>query len=125
MLKKVKKTLSGEKIHNILKKILVISFTIFTGIGGSIYFFGSLNNKIENHDLRIKNIELDIKNVNNNTTNTIIQINQLNNKMIDNKLYIYKNYINDSHFDKLLKITDDDYNIRLNNILNEKNPTSK
>jgi mannitol-specific phosphotransferase system IIBC component len=125
VLKKVKKTLSGEKIQNILKKILVISFTIFTGIGGSIYFFGSLNNKIENHDLRIKNIELDMKNVNNNTTNTILQINQLNNKMIDNKLYIYRNYKNDEHIDKLLQITDDNYNFELINILNKKPPTSK
>lgn len=113
------------KINSILKKILVISFTIITGVGGSVYFLGTLNNKIDNHDLRIKNIELDMKNVNTNAINTIIQINQLNDRMIDNKLYIYKNYGDDSHFDKLLKITDDNYNTELNNILNIKNPTSK
>lgn len=111
------KPIEGSVTTTFLKNFFITSFGIFATITTSIFFLGSFNNKITQNEQDITEIKNEVKTMKTEIVNDIVKINELNNNLIDNKIYIYMNYNEDDKIDKLLKITDQNYNTELNNIL--------
>lgn len=120
-MKKVKDKIGDEKhLNNVLLNILFISLTFFIAIGSGVYFLGKLDNKIDTNENSIKIIKSDIETFKNNENTKIIEINKLNNKLLDNKMYIYQKYKNSDERNTLIRMLDDDYSHDIEDVLNKK-----
>ena len=112
---------SDEKhLNGVLLNILSISITFFLTISSSIYFLGKLENKITTNENEITVLKTEVEKFKNNENHIIIDFFNLNNKVIDNKIYIYETYKDKEERDRLLKIVDDNFNKEIKSIMTEK-----
>lgn len=112
---------SDEKhLNGVLLNILSISITFFLTISSSIYFLGKLENKITTNENEITVLKTEVEKFKNNENHIIIDFFNLNNKVIDNKIYIYETYKDKNERDRLLKIVDDNFNKEIKSIMTKK-----
>lgn len=117
----IKNKKTDEKhLNGVLLNILSISITFFLTIGSSIYFLGKLENRVVTNENEINNLKSDVENFKNHENGIIIDFFNLNNKIIDNKIYIYETYKDKEERDRLLKIVDDNFNKEIKSIMTEK-----
>ena len=117
----VKNKATDEKhLNGVLLNILAISITFFLTIGSSIYFLGKLENRVVTIENEINVLKSDVEKFKAHENEIIINFFNLNNKVIDNKIYIYETYKDKEERDRLLKIVDDNFNKEINTIINKK-----
>lgn len=119
MKKIVVPTKAEEPINKFLKNLLIISFSVFTGIGGSIFFMGKVQDRMNENEKDIITLKTEFVTFKESTYNTVLEINKLNLSLMDNKMFIYQNYNDDVNVDKLLKISDDNYYKELNRLISK------
>lgn len=120
----IKNKKTDEKhLNGVLLNILSISITFFLTIGSSIYFLGKLENRVVTNENEINILKSNMEKFKNHENGIIIDFFNLNNKIIDNKIYIYETYKDKEERDRLLKIVDDNFNKEINTIINKK-PTN-
>jgi len=112
-------TKAEEPINKFLKNLLIISFSVFTGIGGSIFFMGKVQDRMNENEKDIITLKTEFVTFKESTYNTVLEINKLNLSLMDNKMFIYQNYNDDVNVDKLLKISDDNYYKELNRLISK------
>ena len=117
----IKNKVTDEKhLNGVLLNILAISITFFLTIGGSIYFLGKLENRVVTNENEIIVLKSDLEKFKTHENDVIIDFFNLNNKVIDNKIYIYETYKDKEERDRLLKIVDDNFNKEIKSIMTEK-----
>lgn len=114
------KNTDEKHLNGVLLNILSISITFFLTIGSSIYFLGKLENRVVTNENEINILKSDMENFKNHENGIIIDFFNLNNKIIDNKIYIYETYKDKEERDRLLKIVDDNFNKEIKSIMTEK-----